>query len=408
MVSSCVGLKKLLRVSGDMSHRKFEAPRHGSLAFLPRKRCRRGRGRVGAWPKDDASVKPHLTGFMGFKAGMTHVVREIERPGSKLHKKDVVEAVTIVECPEMVVVGLVGLIETPHGLRTLTSVWAKNLSDDLKRKFYRRWYKSKKRAFTKHSANFDESEIEKDLKKIGDLCQVVRVIAHTQPSRTILKTKKAQIIEIQINGGANAAEKVKFGYSLFEQLVPVSTIFGENDMCDIVAINTGKGTQGVIKRWGVTRLPRKTHRGLRKVACIGAWHPARVGYQVARAGQMGYHHRTIVNKKIYRIGSGADPRGACTEFDVTEKRITPMGGFSKYPEVKNDFLMIKGSVTGPAKRCLTLRRSLHPSTSRKALEKPNLKFIDTSSKQGHGRFQTHEEKVHFFGPTKKSHGVSAA
>lgn len=47
-------------------------------------------------------------------------------------------------------------------------------------------------------------------------------------------------------------------------------------------------------RWGVTRLPRKTHRGLRKVACIGSWHPARVGFSVARAGQHGYHHRTEV------------------------------------------------------------------------------------------------------------------
>jgi hypothetical protein len=29
-----------------MSHRKFEAPRHGSLAFLPRKRAARHRGKV--------------------------------------------------------------------------------------------------------------------------------------------------------------------------------------------------------------------------------------------------------------------------------------------------------------------------------------------------------------------------
>lgn len=29
-----------------MSHRKFEAPRHGSLAFLPRKRASRHRGKV--------------------------------------------------------------------------------------------------------------------------------------------------------------------------------------------------------------------------------------------------------------------------------------------------------------------------------------------------------------------------
>ena len=61
---------------------------------------------------------------------------------------------------------------------------------------------------------------------------------------------------------------------------------------------------GVTSRWHCKKLPRKTHKGLRKVACIGAWHPSRVQYSVARAGQKGYHHRTEINKKIYRIGKG--------------------------------------------------------------------------------------------------------
>ena len=67
-----------------MSHRKFEAPRHGSLGFLPRKRAKSIRGRVRTFPRDDAEKKPHLTAFMGYKAGMTHVVREISMPGSSL------------------------------------------------------------------------------------------------------------------------------------------------------------------------------------------------------------------------------------------------------------------------------------------------------------------------------------
>lgn len=61
---------------------------------------------------------------------------------------------------------------------------------------------------------------------------------------------------------------------------------------------------GVTSRWHTKKLPRKTHKGLRKVACIGAWHPSRVQFTVARAGQKGYHHRTEINKKIYRIGLG--------------------------------------------------------------------------------------------------------
>ena len=81
---------------------------------------------------------------------------------------------------------------------------------------------------------------------------------------------------------------------------------------------------GVTSRWHTKKLPRKTHKGLRKVACIGAWHPSRVQFSVARAGQKGYHHRTEINKKIYRIGEGKDLNNASTEFDPDAKRITPM------------------------------------------------------------------------------------
>ena len=82
-----------------MSHRKVSVPRHGSLAYLPRKRTRKHRGKVRSFPKDNAAKPVHLTAFPGFKAGMSHIVRDIEKPGSKLHKKEVVEAVTIVEVP---------------------------------------------------------------------------------------------------------------------------------------------------------------------------------------------------------------------------------------------------------------------------------------------------------------------
>lgn len=63
------------------SHRKFSAPRHGHLGFLPHKRSRRHRGKVKTWPKDDPSKPIHLTAFMGYKAGMTHTLREVHRPG---------------------------------------------------------------------------------------------------------------------------------------------------------------------------------------------------------------------------------------------------------------------------------------------------------------------------------------
>jgi large subunit ribosomal protein L3e len=98
-----------------------------------------------------------------------------------------------------------------------------------------------------------------------------------------------------------------------------------------------------------------------------------------------------------------------------------MGGFPHYGIVKNDFLILKGSIPGTKKRVITLRKSLMVHTSRRDLEKVQLKFIDTSSKFGvrfffphflfdwesnyvsliqHGSFQTFEEKSQFMGTLK--------
>jgi large subunit ribosomal protein L3e len=392
-----------------MSHRKFEQPRHGSLGFLPRKRCKRNRGRVRSFPKDDPSKPCHLTAFMGYKAGMTHILREVNKPGSKLHKKETVESVTIVETPPLIVVGLVGYVATPKGLRTLSTIWTEHLSEEVKRRFYKNWYRSKKKAFTRYVTRFSQehNSVKSDIARITKHCQVIRVLAHTQISKIKLRQKKAHLMEIQINGGT-IADKVKYGTELFEKPVPVDTVFSQNEMLDVIGVTKGHGFEGVVSRWGVARLPRKTHRGLRKVACIGAWHPARVSFTVARAGQRGYFHRTEINKKIYRIGSASkDEQGkptpnAQTETDLTEKSITPLGGFPHYGYVNEAFLMLKGCVLGPRKRVLTLRKSLLAGETRSAKEEIQLKFIDTSSKMGHGRFQTAKEKEEFMGPVKKN------
>merc|ERR1719401_1720291 len=88
-------------------------------------------------------------------------------------------------------------------------------------------------------------------------CQVIRAICHTQ----VGKVKVGQ-------------KKVHFVVDLFEKEVKVADVFGQDEMIDTIGATTGHGMAGVVTRWGVTRLARKSHRGLRKVACIGSWHPA--------------------------------------------------------------------------------------------------------------------------------------
>merc|ERR1711884_121434 len=372
-----------LRIAA-MSHRKFSAPRHGSMGFYPKKRSKRHRGKVKAFPKDDSSKPCHLTAFIGYKAGMTHIVREADRPGSKVNKKEIVEAVTIIETPPMMSVGVVGYIETPRGLRALKTVWAEHIGEECRRRFYKNWSKSKKKAFTKASKKWEDDlgkkEIAKELNQIKKYCSVVRLICHTQQKLLRRRQKKAHIMEIQINGGT-VAQKVDYARDLFEKEVRCKAVFAKDEMID----------------------------------CIGAWHPSRIQFTVARAGQKGYHHRVEINKKIYDMRDGFHKKdgkliknNAATEYDLADKSINPMGGFPHYGEVKQDFIMIKGCCIGPKKRCITLRKSLLVHTKRKSLEMINLKFIDTSSKFGHGRFQTPQDKMAFMGPLKKDKGRQQA
>lgn len=92
-------------------------------------------------------------------------------------------------------------------------------------------------------------------------------------------------------------------------------------------------------------------------------------WTVPMAGQMGYHQRTEYNKKILRIGDAKDAGD-----------INPAGGFVKYGLVKNDFIMVKGSLPGPSKRLVMLRKAVRPHG--KHDDAPEISFISTASQQG--------------------------
>lgn len=225
----CVCCVTLTVPHAQMSHRKFEAPRHGSLQFLPKKRCanKGGRGKIGAFPRDSSVFQPHLTGFLGFKAGestwrayvcpwygltwcawtgMTHVVREVNKIASKVHKKEIVEPVTIIETPPMVAVGIVGYAETPKGLKAVTSVWAAHISQGAKRRFYKNWKESKKKAFAKYASKSTPETREAALERLRKEATVVRIIAHTQFDKVKqLGHKKDYIMEIQVRVCASLA-----------------------------------------------------------------------------------------------------------------------------------------------------------------------------------------------------------
>ncbi|PAV62076.1 hypothetical protein WR25_07483 [Diploscapter pachys] len=115
-----------------------------------------------------------------------------------------------------------------------------------------------------------------------------------------------------------------------------------------------------------------------------------------------------LNLKVTNLKFSEGKSNGSTDFDLTQKSINPMGGFPRYGLVNQDFMMLRGAIVGPRKRPITLRKSLITQTKRFAFEKINLKWIDTSSKTGHGRFQTTAEKKTFMGKLKKDFAATAA
>ena len=185
-------------------------------------------------------------------------------------------------------------------------------------------------------------------------------------------------------------------------------VFGQDEMIAVIGVTKGKGYIRVTSHWHTKKLPHKTHRGLHKVACIRAWHPARVAFSLAQARQKGYHHCIEINKKIHKFGQGylikdrkLIKKNVSTDYDLSDKSIKPLCGLVHCGEVTNGFVMLKSCVVGNKKQVLTLCESLLVQTQLWALKKTDLKFIDTTSKFGHGCFQTVEEKKVFMGPLKK-------
>lgn len=375
-----------------MSCRKLSASRHGSLQFRPKVRSSSIRPRIKAFPRDDSASPCHLTAFLAYKAGMTHVIRSKEvKNKAKTQTKELLEAVTILEAPSMVIHGIVGYRRTGANLERTKIILAEHLGEGVTRRmFTKKYFPGVMYTDVRKSIGFSQEDVE-ELKKCSD---IIRVLAHSQVHKIkSIGQKKSHIAEIQVNGGS-VSDKVDYALDRLEKEVAIDEVFSKSEFIDTIGVTKGKGFQGVIKRYGVTVLPRKTNKGTRKVACIGAWHPSRVLYSVARAGQMGFHRRTQVNCAVYAIGKGDQP--VATDFDLTVKTINPMGGFVHYGNITNDYIMVKGPVTGSHKRVVTLRKSL--------ISKPmgdfTLKFVDTSSKNGSGRFQTSEEKRAFYGISK--------
>ena len=109
---------------------------------------------------------------------------------------------------------------------------------------------------------------------------------------------KPDTFELKVSGGASGKERFAYAEKLLGKDIGIRDVFKNGQLVDVIAVSKGKGTQGVVKRFGIKLQPRKNRKGKRRVGCIGPWKPNRTMYTVGRSGQMGYHNRVEYNKRI--------------------------------------------------------------------------------------------------------------
>lgn len=333
---------------------RHHQPRKGSVAFSPRKRAARESPHISSWPE---SEEPGLLGFPGYKVGMTHVTMLDNTKNSPTEGMEISTPVTVVETPPVVVFGIRAYQKTSRGIKAMTDVMAAKLDEDLKRKI-------------SLPEEYDFEAQLAELKENLDKAAEIRALVHTKPRLASVPKKKPEIMEFGL-GGSSVEEKLEYATGVLGKEINPADVFADGEHTDAVAVTKGKGFQGVIKRWGVRIQYGKAARSSkgRHVGSIGPWSPERTMWTVPMAGQMGYHQRTEYNKKILKIGDAEQA-----------DEINPDGGFVKYGIVKNNYLLLKGSLPGPSKRLVMLRKAMRPHG--KHDDAPQISYISTASKQG--------------------------
>ena len=351
-------------------------PRRGSMGFSPRKRALRKFGRIQAWPENsDSEIR--VLGFAGWKAGMTHVLMRDTNPNSTSAGQEVRKAVTVVESPPMTVLAVRGYKMTPYGMQTAGEAWAdltESGPDGLmprlanqtrgERDAEQGRKPAKRGGRIPSRRGYSEGALES--LKNQNLCEV-RLIVATQPSLVkSIPGKTPEIMEVGLTGSDNSA-KLDWASERLGGEISVEDVWNPGQDVDVVGVTKGKGWQGAVKRWGVKILSHKNSKRRRQAGNLGDFGTGYVRKTVPQAGQMGYHQRTELNKRILRISN------------PEESEITPAGGFLNYGEVTNPYILFQGSLPGPSKRMLRFRDPIRPRSDNQEVV---LTYVSTSSKQG--------------------------
>jgi large subunit ribosomal protein L3 len=305
-----------------MGHRKYSAPRHGSLAYSPRKRAGELLPSVRYWPSGDGAKG--LLGFIAYKAGTVSLQYVDDLPGSPTFGTEVQNAGTVLAAPPMHVIGVVLMGDEDGKLVELGRMYADSLPE----------------ALVKRVRGISSGVGKKEIAELLDRAVEVRAIVASFPSEAGLSQKRPFILEVKVAGDVRSA--FEYVMSKLGGKVSVSEVFSPGLYVDVIGVTKGHGFQGVVKRFGVKILPRKQRKTRRAVGAIGGRKPTYVTRFVPRAGQMGFHRRTELNKRVMAIlDDGA--------------KLTPRSGYKHFTVLRSPCVVLSGSVPGTPKRPLVLR-----------------------------------------------------
>lgn len=297
-------------------------PRKGSLQFWPRKRASKFLPRVNWSSINSKKSKGGLKGLICYKAGMSSAYVKDDTPNSMTKGKHIIVPVTLLECPPMKIFSVRfyknGLIKT--------EVLAENLDKELEGKVK---MPGKKTPSIEEIRDYDD----------------LRIICYSQVKKTGIK-KTPDLSEIGLSG--NLEEKLNFVKENIRKEINVSDIFEKKHLVDIHGLTKGKGFSGPVKRFGITLKQHKSEKGRRRPGSLGPWHPARVTFRTPMAGQLGMFTRVTYNNSIIDLGSSQ-------EKGKTERKLK---NIKNYGDILTSYLIVAGSVQGPAKRQLLVTNTL--------------------------------------------------
>lgn len=336
---------------------RIHRPDRGSRAFSPRKRAKSHIPKLRSCPI--IGGQPKLQEFAGYKAGMTHLIMIDDIKNSKTFGSEISVPVTIIETPDISVSAIRIYTNENNSNNTKTEIWAEKLTTELSKRI--------KISSIKKDFNIFDEQIQTLINE--NLISNIKIIVHTNPKKISGIPKKVpDIMEMNISG-TNLKEKYEFAKSILGKNLKFSDVFETGSIIDTSAITTGKGTQGPVKRWGISLMKGKHSRqgSLRQIGNLGPRGVSRVFWLTPQMGQTGFHQRTEYNKRILKISKNGD-------------EVTPDGGLINYGKVSGEYILIHGSVPGPSKRLIRIR---HPIRCKNIISgEPKIIHISTESQQG--------------------------